>query len=166
RKERLLLLQQGALDVPVFGYGLDNPVAIFDPAEVVLKVSDRDHARGFGNEKRRRTRFERRLEAGAGQAVADLGMVERQALGLLRRGRLARNHIQEQRGNRGVGQMGGDASSHRACSQHRNLSDLPQDRPSRYKTMDDGYPPHYGRRAKAGSSAAVEDRFAGANLDG
>src|SRR2546426_11473791 len=51
--QRLYFFVQAALDLGVFRHGLDDPLAVLDPAQMVFEVSDRDHAGGFRSEERR-----------------------------------------------------------------------------------------------------------------
>ena len=99
RAERLESFEQRAFHAPVLGNGLDDPIATFDPGKVILEVSYGDHARGFGNEERRRARLQGGVESGLGKMVADLRVRQRQALGLRCGGQPARDDVQENGGD-------------------------------------------------------------------
>ena len=63
------LIEKRAFDGEVFGDGFDDPVAVFDPFEVVVEVTGGHEAAGFGNKKRAGPAFERGIDAIAGGLV-------------------------------------------------------------------------------------------------
>src|SRR5207245_9478952 len=81
--QRLYFFEQGALDLGVFRHGLDDPLAVLDPAQMVFEVSDRDHAGGFGDEERGRAGLQGGVQAGLREAVPDLSVLAGMSFGLI-----------------------------------------------------------------------------------
>ncbi len=125
----LHLPQQHAFDLEILRDRLDDPIAVFDPAEVVVEIADGNQARGFGNEERRRARLLCRIEPGLRQAIAHLGVCQRQALALFVSGEVSGNNVEQDGRDRSAGQMRGDARSHGSRAQHGYLADVAHDLP-------------------------------------
>ena len=96
-------LDQAALNVQIFGHGLNNPVAVAQTVEVVLEVARSDQLGGRLGEERHRTLPGSRLEARQGSGIP-LG--------------LTGNHdVQQVHREPGVGKMGGDTRPHGSRAQ-------------------------------------------------
>src|SRR5206468_2596703 len=65
-------VKQGALDIQVFGNGLDDPIAVFDFWEIGVEATGSDQARIFGEEKSRRAALQCRCETVAGRRCVDI----------------------------------------------------------------------------------------------
>src|ERR1039458_5837945 len=101
--------KQSPLDLEVFSYGLDDPITIFQAAEVIFKIPDTDVC---GN---RRNCESCRLSA--------LEIVDR-----LRRQRIAisffRNDIQQEHRQTGICDVGGNTSSHCAGAEYSGTPNI------------------------------------------
>jgi hypothetical protein len=90
--------EQLALDLQIFRHRFDNPIAVLDAAQVILEISGTHQRRGGRREKGHRLLLGSALDAGERRLVA---------VGLA-----GADHIQQQRRNSCVGEVGGDARAH------------------------------------------------------
>ena len=103
--------QQVALDVQVFDYRLDDPIAIRERLQVVFEVADLDQPCQRSLKEGRRLRFLQCLQRCRGNAIA--------------RGTscVGCRHIEQQRRHAGVRHMRSNARAHGAGAQNCNLAD-------------------------------------------
>ena len=102
-------LQQRSLDGQILGNGLDHPIALSEPGQVLIKIAGRDE-RGQGSI----------IEGGwpgFGQGI------ERRECQLVLYGFARGNHVEENCGNAGVGQVSGDPRAHCSCAEYRGAAD-------------------------------------------
>ncbi len=99
--------QQLLLDLEIFRYRLDDPVAFGELRQIVIEVAGANARGGGWRVKSGRLALLQRVERLVRNGVA---------------GAIARGQIQQQDADAGIGQMSGDARSHGARAQHRCLA--------------------------------------------
>ena len=100
--------QQGRLDSQILGHGLYHPVALGQLRQVVVEVAGRDE------------RGQRWLiEGGRLGSAEGFHCRQRQPVA---RAVSSRDHVEQQRWDAGVGQVGGNAGTHGSCPQHRGAA--------------------------------------------
>lgn len=115
--------EQFALNLEILSDRFDNPVDLPAPCKIVFQISGRHEPRRFRSEKSRRARFFGCFQAGQHDPVPYCGAFERQALSFLIRAQFARDDIDQENRDTGVGQMRRDARTHRPGTQNSNLLD-------------------------------------------
>jgi len=118
-------LQHLLLDVEVFLHRLDHPVALGETRQIVLEIARLDEAEAVLGEEGGGTGLEQGLHRFAGEAVADLAVLERETGRALGVARLTGDDVEYQRGDSRVGEVGGDRAAHHPGSEDGHLADLP-----------------------------------------
>ncbi len=111
----LQLGEERPLRLHLLDDGLDDEIAVFDAAEVVLDVADGHQARVVLDEERGRSGLERLLESRGREAVARGSVCAALEVG--------RHDIHEKDRHPGVRQVSGDAAAHDACPDDRGPTD-------------------------------------------
>jgi hypothetical protein len=110
--------EQGLLDCEVLLHHLHHPVALGDPGEVVVEVAHLDEVEGGRGVEGRRPELLQIRQAGERELVPE-GLLAP----FLPGARFRWDHVQHQDRDAGVGHVGGDAASHDARTEDRDLSD-------------------------------------------
>ncbi len=118
--DSLDLAQQSALEIKVFHHGFDDPVAVGQQVEIVFEISGGDQARQSRLHEGCRLGFARRLQPCFGNAVAS--RCRGASLGVWW------NNIQQVRTHPGIGQVRGDAGTHRSRAEDGDFLDSFQHR--------------------------------------
>ena len=102
--------------------GLDDPVGLAHPVEVVLHVAGGDEGQTVFAEQGRGLALLHALDALHDDAVAHLRVIEGQSLRLFFGGQGRGHDVQQVHGNAGVGQVGGDGRAHGASADDGSLA--------------------------------------------
>ena len=121
---RCELLQQAPLDGEVFGHGLDDPIGLGTPGEIVFEISGGDAISSRRGKKRGRPCLLCGFQASADDAVADARVREHQTAGFFLRGELGRHDVKQKAMDARVGQMSGDAGAHGSGAEYGGSIDL------------------------------------------
>src|SRR5512135_848216 len=96
---------------------------------MVLKISDRNHLCGLGDEEGSGARFQRTLQALLRDSIANLRVGKGEPPGLLLRRQFMWDNVQQDGRDLRIGQMGGDPRPHSSRAQNGNFPDVEQSIP-------------------------------------
>ena len=116
-------LHQVALDVQPLDNGLDDPVAVGELLKIVFEVSGADQPPRVLAHERSGLQLLDSPQAIGDDSIADLGVIQGEALFLLGGAQLAGSDVEQQHREAGVGHVGGDGRSHGAGADHADSFD-------------------------------------------
>ena len=115
--------EQRALDFEIFGDDFDDPVRLGAKFQVILEIAGDDAILEAAREKCGGPGLDGGGEAGANDAIADVGIRQRQPALLLLGRKLRRRDVQQRAPDSGIGDVRGDARAHGARAQDHDFFD-------------------------------------------